>query len=62
VATTAKNKAQELKGKAKEAVGRTTNNRDLTAKGKTDQAKAAVKNVGETAKDAAGKVKRAIKK
>ena len=61
MATTAKNKAQELKGKAKEAVGRTTNNRDLTAKGKTDQAKAAVKNVGETAKDAVGKVKRAIK-
>lgn len=54
------NKAQDLKGQAKEKIGEVTNNRDLEAKGKTDQAKAAVKDVGEQAKDAFGKVKDAV--
>ena len=51
------NKAQDLKGKVKEAVGDATGNDDLEAKGKTDQAKAAVKDVGEKAKDAVGTIK-----
>ena len=58
----AKNKAQDIKGRVKEAAGSATGNRDLKAKGKTDQAKASVKDVGEKAKDAVGKVKRAVKK
>jgi hypothetical protein len=33
----------DLKGKAKEEAGRATDNRDLEAEGKTDQAKADVK-------------------
>ena len=53
----ASNKAQDIKGKVKEAVGDATNNEDLEAKGKTDQAKAAVKDVGEKAKDAVGTIK-----
>lgn len=56
----ASNKAQDIKGKVKEAVGSATDNRDLEAKGKTDQAKAAVKDVGEKVKDAAGEVKDAV--
>ena len=58
----AKNKAQDVKGRAKEAVGRATNNRDLKNKGKTDQAKSAVKDVGEKAKDAVGQIKRTVKR
>ncbi|HVE93442.1 MAG TPA: CsbD family protein [Acidimicrobiales bacterium] len=54
------NKAQDLKGKAKEAIGDATNNDDLEAKGKSDQAKASVKDVGEKVKDAVGDVKDAI--
>jgi uncharacterized protein YjbJ (UPF0337 family) len=53
----ASNKAQDLKGKVKETVGRVTDNDDLEAKGKTDQAKAAVKDVGEKAKDAVETIK-----
>jgi uncharacterized protein YjbJ (UPF0337 family) len=56
----ASNKLQDLKGKAKEAAGSATGNRDLQAKGKTDQAKSAVKDVAEQAKDAGGKIKDAI--
>lgn len=47
------NKAEELKGKAKEHIGAATNNRDLEAEGNADQAKAAVKQAGEHVKDAA---------
>ena len=53
----ASNKAQDIKGKVKEAVGDATGNNDLEAKGKADQAKAAVKDVGEKAKDAVGTIK-----
>jgi uncharacterized protein YjbJ (UPF0337 family) len=56
----ASNKLQDLKGKAKEAAGSATGNRDLEAKGKTDQAKSAVKDVAEQVKDAGGKIKDAI--
>ncbi|KAA9106506.1 CsbD family protein [Microbacterium rhizomatis] len=46
-----KNKAEELVGKGKEAVGKVTDNDKLVAEGKADQAKAGVKQVGEDVKD-----------
>ena len=56
----ASNRAQDAKGRVKEAVGSVTGNRNLKNKGKTDQAKAGMKNTGEDLKDAAHKVKDAI--
>lgn len=58
----ASNKAQDVKGKTKEAAGRVTGNDDLRNKGKSDQAKAAVKDVGEEVKDAAERVKDAVRR
>ncbi|ONI61127.1 general stress protein CsbD [Leifsonia sp. ALI-44-B] len=46
-----KNAAEELAGKAKEAVGNATNNDKLVAEGKADQTKANVKQTGEDVKD-----------
>ncbi|AUH67591.1 MULTISPECIES: CsbD family protein [Gordonia] len=51
------NKADELKGKAKEAGGSLTGDDDLKNEGKADQAAAAVKKGVEEVKDAAAKVK-----
>jgi uncharacterized protein YjbJ (UPF0337 family) len=48
----AKNTVQRAKGKAKEAAGRVTGNDRLRGKGKSDQAKAKVKQAGEKVKDA----------
>ena len=48
----AKNKAQELGGKAKEAVGRATGDRTTEARGKDDQTKSHLKGAGEKIKDA----------
>jgi uncharacterized protein YjbJ (UPF0337 family) len=48
----AKNKAQEVAGKAKEALGRATGDRDTEARGKGDQSKANLKGAGEKIKDA----------
>jgi uncharacterized protein YjbJ (UPF0337 family) len=53
----ASNKAQDLKGKAKEATGKLIGNKDLEREGNVDQAKAAVKDLGEQVKDAAIKIK-----
>ena len=53
----ASNKLQDVKGKVKETVGKATGNEELEGKGKTDQAKAAIKDVGEKVKDAASEVK-----
>jgi uncharacterized protein YjbJ (UPF0337 family) len=47
----AKNTAQNAKGKAKETAGRVTGNKDLKAKGKTDQTKGNLKQAGEKIKD-----------
>lgn len=58
----AKNAAEDLVGKGKEAVGGATNDRDLQAEGKKDQASSSVKDAGENVKDAAGNVKDASKK
>jgi uncharacterized protein YjbJ (UPF0337 family) len=47
-----KNATQDATGKVKEAVGRVTDDEDLRAEGKGDQAAADVKNAGEKVKDA----------
>ena len=56
----ASNKLQDVKGKVKETVGKVTGDEDLEKKGKTDQAKASVKDVGEKVKDAASEIKDAV--
>jgi uncharacterized protein YjbJ (UPF0337 family) len=48
----ARNKAEELKGQAKEGFGRATDDQELEAEGRTDQAKSDVKQAGEKVKDA----------
>ena len=48
----AKNKAQEVKGQAKERLGRATDDQELEAEGRTDQAKSDLKQAGEQVKDA----------
>lgn len=57
IADKAKNKAEDLGGKAKEAVGEVTGDQDLENKGKGEQMKSGVKDAGEKVKDAASKVK-----
>jgi len=47
-----KDKAQELAGQGKEAVGDATDNRDLQAEGRKDQAAGNLKQAGEKVKDA----------
>jgi uncharacterized protein YjbJ (UPF0337 family) len=47
-----KNAAQDIAGKAKEAIGNVTDNDKLVAEGKADQAKSDVKQAGENVKDA----------
>jgi uncharacterized protein YjbJ (UPF0337 family) len=46
------NKGEELRGKAKEGVGRATGDEELEAQGRGDQAKADVKQAAEKVKDA----------
>ncbi|GAA4740345.1 CsbD family protein [Modestobacter marinus] len=46
-----KNKAQELSGKGKEALGDATDDPDLKAEGQNDQAAGNVKQAGEKVKD-----------
>ncbi|GAC1409336.1 MAG: CsbD family protein [Mycobacterium sp.] len=48
----AKNKVQDLGGKAKEAAGRVTGDKDTENEGKVDQAKGSLKDAGEKVKDA----------
>jgi uncharacterized protein YjbJ (UPF0337 family) len=48
----AENKVDELKGKGKEALGKATDDEQMEAEGKGDQAKADVKQAGEKVKDA----------
>ena len=61
------NKAEELKGRGKEAVGAATDDSSLRGEGTMDQMRAhakqageKVKDAGEEVKDAAGKVKDAL--
>ena len=46
-----KNAAQDIAGKAKEAIGNVTDNDKLVAEGKADQAKSDVKQAGDNIKD-----------
>jgi uncharacterized protein YjbJ (UPF0337 family) len=48
----ARNKAEDLGGKAKEAVGRVTGDRETEDRGRADQAKSSLKDAGEKIKDA----------
>lgn len=48
----AKNKMQNVAGKAKEGVGRATGDADTENRGKGDQAKSNLKDAGEKVKDA----------
>jgi uncharacterized protein YjbJ (UPF0337 family) len=48
----AKNKVEDLGGKAKEAVGKVTGDRGTENEGKGDQAKSDLKGAGEKVKDA----------
>jgi uncharacterized protein YjbJ (UPF0337 family) len=45
------NKAEELKGKVKEAAGKATGDEHLEAEGKVDQAGSKIKQAAETVKD-----------
>lgn len=56
----AKNKAEELGGKGKEAVGKTTGNDRLAAEGQADQSESKAKQAGEKAKDAGKNIKDAV--
>lgn len=56
------NKAEGLKGHAKEGTGRATGDRDLEADGKGDQASASAKDGVEKLKDAGKNIKDAFKK
>jgi uncharacterized protein YjbJ (UPF0337 family) len=53
----ASNKAEEIKGKAKETTGKAVGNERLEAEGAADQTKADVKQAGEKVKDAAKSLK-----
>ncbi|MGI8699710.1 MAG: CsbD family protein [Nocardioidaceae bacterium] len=46
------NKAEELKGKTKESLGKATGDEQTEAEGKTDQTKGNLKQAGEKVKDA----------
>ncbi|KOX21603.1 CsbD-like protein [Saccharothrix sp. NRRL B-16348] len=46
------NKAEELKGRAKEAVGDATDNEQWQAEGRAEKAKGSLKQAGEKVKDA----------
>ena len=46
------NKAEEMKGRAKEAVGDATDNEQWQAEGRAERAKANIKQAGEKVKDA----------
>ncbi|WP_194764872.1 CsbD family protein [Microbacterium sp. UFMG61] len=50
-----KNNAEKLAGKAKEGLGKVTDNERLEAEGRADQTKASAKQAGENVKDAAHK-------
>ncbi|MDT0201484.1 CsbD family protein [Nocardioides sp. AE5] len=54
------NKADELKGQAKEKIGNATGNEELEGEGIIEKSEANLKQAGEKVKDAAGKVKDAF--
>jgi len=46
------NKSEDLRGKAKETIGRATDDQELEAQGRADQSKSDIKQAGEKIKDA----------
>lgn len=56
------NRAEDLGGRAKEAVGDVTGDDELKADGATDQLKAKAKDVGESVKDLGASVKNKFSK
>ena len=56
------NQTEDLKGRAKEAVGSVTGDDEMKNEGRADQAESSVKQAGEKAKDAVGDLKDAVKK
>jgi uncharacterized protein YjbJ (UPF0337 family) len=56
------NAKDRVAGRTKETVGAATDDKDLRDEGRGQQAEADVKDAGEKAKDALGKVKDAFKK
>ncbi|WP_024795041.1 CsbD family protein [Tomitella biformata] len=50
------NKAEELKGRAKESAGAATGDADLENEGKADQVSSGVKKAAETVKDKANEI------
>jgi uncharacterized protein YjbJ (UPF0337 family) len=54
-------KAEDLAGKAKEALGDATDNRDLEAEGQAEQSKADVKQAGDNVADALREASQAVK-
>lgn len=61
MADKAKNTAEDLGGKAKEAAGKVTDNERLEAEGQADQVEADAKQRGEKLKDAASDAKDAFR-
>jgi uncharacterized protein YjbJ (UPF0337 family) len=57
----ASNKRQDAKGKVKETVGSSVGNKELESRGKSDHAKAGLKDAGEDVKDAVHKVEDATR-
>jgi len=55
------NKAQDLGGRAKEAAGEATGDDELRAEGRTDQAKAGLKDAADKVKDAVGDAAEKVK-
>ena len=58
----AENWAEDVKGKAKEATGKVTDDERLEAEGRGDQASSSVKDAGEKLKDAGKDIKDAVEK
>jgi uncharacterized protein YjbJ (UPF0337 family) len=61
IADKAKDKAEELAGKAKAKIGDATDNPDLEAEGRMQEAKADVKQAGENVKDSGDDVTDALR-
>ena len=57
----AKHKVEELAGKAKAAAGEATDDRDLQAEGRTEEASANAKQAGDDVKDALRAASNAVK-
>ena len=57
----AEHKAEDLGGKAKEAVGNVTGDRDLATEGQADQSKAGMKQAGDNVADALRDAGKAVK-